>query len=258
MLDSATDAVIGRQLCISVDPAQQQDFAALALARYEGADTSGRPIIRLLGVHRQKKVRYEVQVQQIAAMTRKLMLPPYSAAGVTQIVDAGGAGKPFLDYLRVESPLTANARGISMHGGKRSWTSQSEGITRAAKVDVVTALNNAFLSKRMIYAPDMPGREILESEVLRLRQKQTASGGVKIEAGKGNDDILFAVSYIAYIMGEAPAGEEAGWSEATVGYWDALANAKPPKEVAAVESGMLEDRGELDRTRHASFRFRWC
>ena len=40
------------------------------------------------------------------------------ARGVlTHIIDAGGVGKPVLDYIRSNSPLTANARGISLHGG---------------------------------------------------------------------------------------------------------------------------------------------
>ena len=257
-MDPVVEAVIGRQLCVSCDPAQTSDFAALALARYAGSDSSGRPIIRLLGVHRSKKVSYEVQVAQVVSMTRRLMLTPYSAAGVTQIVDAGGAGKPFLDYLRAGSPLTANARGISMHGGMRSWTSQAEGITRASKVDVVTAINNAFVSRRLIYDPDMPGCPILEGEVLGLRQKQTAAGNIQIAAGRGNDDVLFAVAYIAYLMGEAPAGETAGWAESTVGYWDALTTSKPPADAGApMPEGLLEARGEMDRPRRASYRFRW-
>ncbi|MEQ3710582.1 hypothetical protein [Tateyamaria sp.] len=171
-------AVEGLQLALSCDPAQTGDYAALTLARHDGSDDNGRPLVRLLGMARQKKVNYEVQVEQIVAITRKLLLPPYNAGGVTQILDSGGVGKPLLDYLRGASPLTANARGISMHGGMRSWTSQSEGITRASKVDVVTALNNSFLSKRLRYDPDTPGIGLLDQEVLNLRQTTTAAGSV--------------------------------------------------------------------------------
>lgn len=258
MPDKNVQAVFGRQLCLSLDPAQNSDFSAMVLARYEGPDASGRPIIRLLSATRQKRVAYEVQVKQFVQITRTLMLPPYSAAGVTHIIDAGGVGKPVLDYVRSSSPLTANARGISMHGGMRSWTSQQEGITRAAKLDVVSALNNAFIAKRLIYDPDMPGLAVLEDEVLKLRQTMTASGSIKIQARKGNDDVLFAAAYIAYLMGEAPAGEEAGWSQSTVGYWDAIHVAKPPAEIDSIGGEVLQrEKNGLDRVRSSSYRFRW-
>lgn len=41
-------------------------------------------------------------------------------------------------------------------------------------------------------------------------------------------------------MCQEPTGENAGWSESTVGYWDALLNAKPPAEISPVESDVLD------------------
>ena len=145
-----------------------------------------------------------------------------------------------------------------MHGGMRSWTSQSEGITRASKVDVVTALNNSFISKRLVYDPETPGIDLLDKEVLNLRQTTTAAGSVKIAAGRGHDDVLFSVAYIVYLMAEGPTGETAGWAKSTVQYWDAINNAKPPAEIeGGMPDHMLRDRGEMDRARKSSYRFKW-
>lgn len=236
------DPVRGREILLSIDPAQSIDFSAVTLVRLESVGHAGA-IGRILGCGRQQRVTYDLQSAQIVRAVKALY--DRGARGVVVVIDAGGVGRGLMDMVRAADPLTASTVGISLHGGAKSFMDREHGIVRAAKLSVVSHLDASFAGKRLIYSSDTPGISILQSEISNLRATTTSSGNTLIAAGKANDDVVFSLAQGWYAVSSPEIGPPM-WSAANASYFERLAEAKAPiEDVFLSEVDALEENDDM-------------
>lgn len=228
---SLSNAVSGREVCLSWDPAVSVDFCGLSLFRLD-AVTDGSPTVTILGAGKHQKITLDEQVNQISRAVDKLH--DAGARGVDVVIDAGGSGRGVMDVVRARGSLTANAKGISLHGGSKSFFDRQFGIIRAAKTSVISHLDAAFGGKRIRYNPDAPGIGMLIGEIQMLRADVTGNGSVTIKAstseGSRHDDLIMALAQGYYAMTSPEYNGSPLWSTANVAYFEQLSAARAPAE----------------------------
>jgi hypothetical protein len=249
-----SDPVKDREVLLSIDPAQTVDMAGHVLMRLEDISPAGA-VGRILGCSRSRRVTYDEQSAQIVRAVERLH--DRGARGVNVVIDATGVGRGLLDMVRAASPLTSNTIGISIHGGSKSFLDKSYNIIRVSKVSCVSFLDASFAGSRIVYHPQTPGIGILESEIANLRANTTASGNVTIEAGRGNDDVAFALAQGWYAVASSEIGTPI-WSAANVAYFERLSEARAPVELDYVTQVMplSEPADNMLPPRRAPYRFR--
>lgn len=254
MTEINSEAVRGHEILLSVDPAQTVDMAGHVLMRLEEVTTAGA-VGRILGCNRTQRVTYDEQAAQIVRAAHNLH--DLGAAGVNIVIDATGVGRGLLDMVRAADPITANTIGISIHGGAKSHLDRAYNIIRVSKVSCVSFLDASFSGHRIKYHPQTPNLQTLESEIASLRANTTAGGNVTIEAGKGNDDVVFSLAQGWYAVASSEIGSPV-WSAANVSYFERLSQAKAPVEMGYISEvdALTEPADTLLPPRRAPYRFR--
>ena len=248
-------ALKDRELLLSVDPAQQVDYNALALLGLESISESGLPAVRIFGCTRNQKVTYDTQAERIVKIVERCL--DAGARSCNVCIDAGGVGRGLLDMVRSASPLTSNAGGISLHGGSKSFIDHQFRITRVAKSSLISFIDGYFSGGRLVYSKEAKGIDILMSEIANLRADTTAAGNVTYQSGKGHDDIFFAVAQGLYYVASPETGPPI-WNSSNITYFAQLATARAPaehdygSEVPALE----EPADSLLPVRKTPYRFR--
>ena len=247
--------VADREVLLTWDPAQTSDHCGIGLLCLDSIDTGGNAVGRILGVGRQQRVTYDLQTQQIVRAVERLH--DAGARGVEVAIDAGGVGRGLMDMVRAASPLTASTIGVSLHGGSKSFIDRQHNIVRASKLSVVSFLDSSFSGRRLIYDENVPGLGLLSSEIMNLRANTTASGNTTLEAGRGHDDVIFAVAQGWYAVASPETGPPI-WSQSNVVYFEQLSAARAPVEYDyGSEVRVLEEpKDSFLPVRKAPWRFR--
>jgi hypothetical protein len=257
MRGAAADPTIfrDREICLTVDPAQLTDWAAFALLRLESVNSGGAANIRVLGAARHQKITYDRQAAQIVNVVKSVLAA--GARSCTVCIDATGVGRGLLDAVRAASPLTASAGGVSVHGGAKSFVDSQYNIVRAAKLSVIGFIDAAFATKALVYNRAAPGIDIMVNEIMNLRADTTASGNVKVEAGKGADDVFFAIAQGLFYVASGEAATPI-WSASNVAYFERLSEARAPVEntYGSEVSALDDNENTLIPPRRAPYRFR--
>lgn len=155
-------------ICAGLDLAKSSDFSALVIL-----DAARR---KILAAVRLPHVDYRRQIEQIA--------PALERADIVA-VDGSGVGAAVLEML----PPGLRVAPVVITGGDGIRVNEL-GAVRASKRALIDLLGRANLT----VAENAPGREALLAEMSQFVSKSAGRGRVKLEARRGNDDLVLAAA----------------------------------------------------------------
>ena len=179
---------------VSLDPAQLNDYSALAVLEVEGR------IYRIVSLSRKQHVPYT----EIVAWAKKVYENPMFREDVafspTFLIDIGGVGRAIGDMLTAAGvPVT----GIQLTGGDAET---KEGSTfHVSKSLLVGRFLRAWDEGRV----QMPSRAsflgMLQSELRAFRGEMSSQGRVRFEAMQGeHDDLILSVAQAVWWADSRP------------------------------------------------------
>lgn len=200
-----------RHFFIGLDLGETRDFAALVvlerIALAEASDESFEVRTLKRWPHGTK---YPAIVADVArALKSKLFQHEmtWSSGRVeieslprTLVIDRGGVGLPVVELFERALPEGVEMMAVYCHAG-RAVTEPQAGYLNIPKRDLVYAAVTAFQTRQLKIAEDIEHAEALKDELQNFRRRISDSGRDTYEAGRGNDDLVFALSLCCWAAG---------------------------------------------------------
>lgn len=216
--DPAIKNVVGyRRFLVGLDIAQARDknaFSIILDERLPIFDDNGHPILG-------KRRREIVQARQLPAMsyddlaqvTRNLMMDPSIAGRAHLVVDASGVGRAFCDILNTKSVQHTR---VQMVVGENEAEQKERGTTfnNVGRNKLLSALNSAFHVNDLTIA-DFPARDKLREELESFEASISEAGRMKIDGGTkfGHADIAISAALAFWLSDHRSIGAHVGTSK---------------------------------------------
>jgi hypothetical protein len=212
---------------VAVDVGQAHDYTAVAILQSyrvrEAVDDKVREDRRhdLVHLERFRDISYPEQVRRLTERYReveRIAKVEHREASVQLVVDATGVGKPVLDLMR-EAKL--RPRGVIITGGETA--SHTDGISRVPKRELVTTLQVALQTRRLVVAEDLPLAETFLKEMRGFRVKISLTGHASFGNDVGawreadHDDLVLAVALGVWKL-EGPKVASRSYLKAAMGF----------------------------------------
>ena len=164
------------KLVAGLDLARRRDHSALVLLDVEADRLTVTAALRLL----QAPLR-----QQFA------LIAPHLAGLDLLVFDQSGLGDAAAELL----PKTAPHAGVCLIGGDRPPARSAQGDRLVVgKSWLIQRLGAVMRSGELTVTEKAPGRELLRRELAQFAFKPGARGQLRMEAGRGHDDLVIAAA----------------------------------------------------------------
>jgi len=169
-----------------LDLARRVDHSALVIAEVAGGDDHGLRVTHALRLPR--GVAYADQIASLQPSFASLDLLAYDASGVG---DAVGE-------LLAPAMVAGRLAPVVITGGTGAPTrTVSGGRIAAPKTWLIGNILGLIADRRLVVAPDAPGRGDLLAEMQAFAQVSVGRRGPKMEASRGHDDLVMALALAA-------------------------------------------------------------
>lgn len=215
--DPAIPTVKGyKRLLVGLDIAQARDRNAYCIIQDErvpGFDDDGRPA---LGKRRREILNAEqlpaMSYDDLAQVTRNLMLDPAVEGRSYLVVDASGVGRAFCDILNKKSVRHTR---VQMVVGENESEQKERGQTfnNVGRNKLLSTLSSAFHTGT-IQIGNFPARDKLVQELESFDAQVTDAGRVKIEGGTkfGHADMAVSAALAFWLSDHRTIGAAVGES----------------------------------------------
>jgi len=197
-----------KQIIIGLDLGQQQDYSALSVVEIKQKYI---PILAPAGELQLDYGKYQPESEPfhyVRSLTRYPLGTPYpeivrlvsnfhgeiintQKMKPVLVIDATGVGRPVFDMFY---EIGLKPKGISIHGG--AVVTRDKNIFHVPKRDLVGVLQVLYQNQRIKISGHLPGKEILNKELLNFRVKISDSGHDTYEAWreKDHDDMVLSIA----------------------------------------------------------------
>ena len=135
--------------------------------------------------------RAALRLPQAPLRQQFALIAPHLAGLDLLLFDQSGLGDAAAELL----PKTPPHIGVCLIGGDRSLTRSVQGDRLVvSKSWLIQRLGAAMRSGALTVAEDAPGRELLRQELTQFVFKPGARGRLRLEAGRGHDDLVIAAA----------------------------------------------------------------
>src|SRR5215208_2543840 len=163
-------------LVAGLDLARRQDHSALVL---------------LDGVRGRLTAAAALRLPQAPLRQQVALIAPHVAGLDLLVFDQSGLGDAAAELL----PKTPPHMGVCLVGGDRPLTRSAQGDRLVVgKSWLIQRLGAVMRSGVLTVAEKAPGRELLRRELVQYVFKSGARGQLRLEAGRGHDDLVIAAA----------------------------------------------------------------